>query len=342
MKPTHFKILLISGFLCVHILSHTLSAETSAKIPIPVPHTEKPDTKKKPTFFSIGLGVTAKLQAGAGYEYVFNRSGSVLSRLEWQTLPAQAFGLNTELYCAGGWHLFFSADFFLPLHSGRMTDKDFMGAILTQFSEHKNYLKSGMQYNLTLGILRPLTEKRPNRVTISAEPLIGVMYFFHRWDAADGYTQYAYNTEVTEATPKTVWHGKAASYTQKILLPTVGILFKFDLPKQWEIKTAFQICPQVLAAAEDLHYGKNTAFYDEFSKKGFSLHFNLYAEKKLTDVLHFFAAAGYTTAVSYNGKTTAYNMQTGEAESASGYGAAGTALHIGNIGAGLIFRIGRL
>ena len=350
MKLKASTLLPVFGFLCVSILSYSQPAEKNVKEPLTHTNQKTGSKNNELKSFSIGLGITSTLQLGAGYEYVFDKSGSVKSLLEWQTLPAQSLGIQAELYAAGGLHTLFSADFFIPLKSGKMTDKDFTLSahmpLLTQYSEHQNRLKNGMHYNVTVGWIRPLIEytvNKTDRIKISAEPLIGITYLYHQWEASEGYTQYAHNanppqTEVTDKTPKEAWSGKAARYTQKILLPNIGLLFQFELPQKWELKTAVQVCPQILAVTEDIHYGRSIVFYDAFAKNGFSFHLHFYAERNIAGLFNFFAAVDYTSVVSYSGQTAVYNLQTEKLENMSGYGAAGTSFHMGGIRIGLILR----
>ncbi|WP_024467091.1 omptin family outer membrane protease [Treponema pedis] len=301
--------------------------------------------KKSPISFAIGIA--PKLEIGSGFEYVFKNYNEVLSKLIWPLLPASGFQATTEIYIGNGFHTVFNAVFSIPHSTGKMRDYDFLNHtkkdVLTHFSMHKCILEQGKELGFTVGWIMPLAEyfQNGNKIKIYAEPCIGLRYYSHTWLAFDGYLQYSNaNSELTPETPKVLWKGNAAQYRQDLVLPNIGILFKFDLPKKWQIKTAVQVCPQVLGLCEDNHFGRNIVFYDIFHKKGFSLHINFFAEKKLNNVLGVFFSTDCSAITSYNGISIARKSSNKNILSASQEGSSGTAFYTAVFSVGMMIRLG--
>ena len=307
----------------------------------------KPVSEK--TLFSFGVGFAPKIQIGTGVEYVFQDYDYVLSKLVWPLLPSAGFQAYAELYSKSGFHAVFTASFSLQHMTGKTADYDFTNnadkKMLTKFSLHHCMLEYGRQYCFSAGWIMPLIEyfRSGEKIKIYAEPCIGVRYYAHMWTAADGYLQYSgSDTEsVFPDTPKINFKGKAAQYTQTLILPNIGILFKFDLPKKWNIKTAVQLCPQTVGLCEDIHFGRDIIFYDIFNLKGFSFHLDFFAEKKLNTVLSAFFSIDCGTAVSYNGMTFVRSTLTKRIISIAHEEASGTALYTADLSLGFLLRFGR-
>ncbi len=304
-------------------------------------------SNSKKNFFLIHTSIAPNLCIGSGFEYVFQEYNDILSRLDWPFLPAAGISANAELYVIDKFHIAFNASFSLPHRTGKMQDRDFTNktdkTIITHFSEHTCTLEKGLEWCAFAGWMGLLAEYTNwgNRIAIYAEPCIGVRYYFHRWTASDGYLQYAKNgNAVTADSPKIVYKGKAASYSQKFILPNIGILFKFDLPKKWYIKNLLQVCPQVLADCNDIHYGRDRTFNDIFNDRGFSFHFNFYVEKNVKKTLSVFLSADYTSVVSYTGLSLVKRTSTGQISSASPEGSAGTSLYAFNFKMGIVLKFG--
>lgn len=301
--------------------------------------------------FSIDLSfpITPSLQVGYGYEYVFDtesntKKNRLLSQLDWPLLPALNWGFasNISIY---KFNICFSTKFAIPSNTGNMRDIDFFNdnapKMLTHLSMHKAFLKKQEQYNATIGWLFTLPTKAPEKnIKIFIEPNIGFRYFLHKWLATDGYTQYSpypYNTPVTDKTPKVPVKGNVVEYTQKIFMPNIGFLLKMELPKNWIIKSQIQFWPQALATCTDNHFDRQTIFIDVFRKKGFSLNFAFFVEKKINRFLVFFFSAEATTIKSVNGKTII--KKAGLEPGILPEGASGTALYAGDFSFGISFKI---
>lgn len=301
----------------------------------------------KKSFFSVHTSIAPNVRIGSGFEYVFQEYNDVLSRLDWQFLPAAGISANAELYVFDTFHIGLNTSFFLPHRTGKMRDSDFMNntdkTMLTRFSEHICMLEQGLECWAFAGWMLPLAEytSKGNAITIYTEPCIGVRYYVHRWLASDGYLQYAENgNAVTSDVPKIAYKGKAATYSQKFILPNVGILFKFNLPKKWYIKNLLQVCPQVLGDCKDIHHGRDITFNDIFNDRGFSFHLNFYVEKNVTKPVSIFLSVDYTSVISYNGLTLMKKTSTGEILKVLPEGAAGTSLYVLNFGIGVVLKFG--
>lgn len=334
-----FIILRLNGLYCG--INITYSEKKTENI--------KNNTERKKTIlFSFNLGFNTKLHTGVAYEYVFDIAGDMVSRLEWQSLPTITIGGTIEFLLKNGFHTAFSADFYFPKKVGKMSDKDFLHIkerpLLIKFSEHDNFLSNGMYFDFIIGWKKILFENNSKNIKIYIEPVIGLNYFFNKWQASDGYIQYADISksiqEVSGKTPKIFWKGKAVSYKQKILLPNIGLFFTLNLPKTWSITTGLQLSSQVLAACKDTHHARNLIFYDIFYEKGFSLYLKLRAEKVVKKRLIFFISLNYDNVISYNGETVQYNMILKKPELKTVKGTSGTAFYNAGISTGFYIKFG--
>ena len=238
------------------------------------------------TLFSFS--VSPSLIAGSGFEYVFSTDSHIRSKLDWPLLPAGGLTADTEFKLKNGLYFSFISSFIIPAYSGQIFDYDYLNpydsSMLTHFSEHKAYVKKGLDLNLNIGFMKLLVEyKTPSdkKIRVSCAPSIGIRYILNAWDAMDGYTKYPPDTNppspVLPDTPTIPVAGLGISYKQSFILPSVGVLFRFELPREWKIDLSTQLCPSAIGLAEDFHYKREDGglkFVDVFKKKNLIVEFS--------------------------------------------------------------------
>ncbi|UTY28834.1 omptin family outer membrane protease [Treponema putidum] len=301
---------------------------------------------------SFNFSASPCLIIGSGFEYVL-KYDITRSRLDWPLLPSGGFTANTEFRFKKGLYLSFFSSFIIPSYSGQIFDYDYLNNsdpfMLTKFSEHKSYIRQGVDLNFNLGWVRSLVIYKTSgnkNIKIYCGPSLGIRYILNSWDAVDGYTKYPPDTEppspVLPDTPIVPVSGIGISYKQAFILPYIGMLFRFELPRDWKIDLSTQLCPSAIGFAEDFHYKRDCGglkFVDVFEKKNISFYLYLSAAKKLSKYFSFFSSVDYTSITAYNGKSFVYFLKSGLLKSYSATGAAGASLHCGRISLGFIFHI---
>ncbi|XTB06589.1 omptin family outer membrane protease [Treponema denticola] len=303
------------------------------------------------TLFSFS--VSPSLIAGSGFEYVFSTDSHIRSKLDWPLLPAGGLTADTEFKLKNGLYFSFISSFIIPAYSGQIFDYDYLNpydsSMLTHFSEHKAYVKKGLDLNLNIGFMKLLVEYKTSsnkKIRVSCAPSIGIRYILNAWDAMDGYTKYPPDTNppspVLPDTPTISVAGLGISYKQSFILPSVGVLFRFELPRDWKIDLSTQLCPSVIGFAEDFHYKREDdglKFVDVFKKKNLSFYLYLSAEKRLSKHFSFFSSVDYISITAYHGKLFTYYLKSGILKSSSSTGSVGAALYSTRINLGFIFHI---
>ena len=302
---------------------------------------------------SFSFSVSPSLIAGSGFEYVFSTDSHIRSKLDWPLLPAGGLTADTEFKLKNGLYFSFISSFIIPTYSGQIFDYDYLNpydsSMLTHFSEHKAYVKKGLDLNLNIGFMKLLVEYKTSsnkKIRVSCAPSIGIRYILNAWDAVDGYTKYPPDTNppspVLPDTPTISVAGLGISYKQSFILPSVGVLFRFELPREWKIDLSTQLCPSAIGFAEDFHYKREDGglkFVDVFKKKNLSFYLYLSAEKRLSKYFSFFSSIDYTSITAYHGKLFAYYLKSGILKSSSSTGSVGAALYSTRINLGFIFHI---
>lgn len=302
---------------------------------------------------SFSFSVSPSLIAGSGFEYVFSTDSHIRSKLDWPLLPAGGLTADTEFKLKNGLYFSFVSSFIIPAYSGQIFDYDYLNpydsSMLTHFSEHKAYVKKGLDLNLNIGFMKLLVEYKTSsnkKIRVSCAPSIGIRYILNAWDAVDGYTKYPPDTNppspVLPDTPTIPVAGLGISYKQSFILPSVGVLFRFELPREWKIDLSTQLCPSAIGLAEDFHYKREDGglkFVDVFTKKNLSFYLYLSAEKRLSKHFSFSSSIDYTSITAYHGKLFAYYLKSGILKSSSSTGSVGAALYSTRINLGFIFHI---
>ena len=236
-----------------------------------------------------------------------------------------------------------------------MFDYDYLNysdpSMLTKFSEHKSYIRQGTDLSFSLAWLRPLVVYKTStnkKIKIHCGPSLSVRYILNAWDAVDGYTKYPPDTNppspVLPDTPTISVAGLGISYKQTFILPNIGVLFRFELPREWKIDLSTQLCPSAIGLAEDFHYKKEHGglkFVDVFKKKNLSFYLYLSAEKRLSKHFSFFSSIDYTSITAYHGKLFTYYLESGLLKSSSSTGSVGAALYQARINLGIKIRISK-
>nr|WP_303932564.1 omptin family outer membrane protease [Treponema denticola] len=297
---------------------------------------------------SFNFSISPSLIVGSGFEYAF-KIDSLKSKLDWPLLPAGGITANAELSLKKGLYFSFFSSFIIPAYSGQMFDYDYLNysdpLMLTKFSEHKSYIRQGTDLSFSLAWVRPLVVYKTStnkKIKIHCGPSLSVRYILNAWDAVDGYTKYPPDTNppspVLPDTPTISVAGLGIRYKQSFILPSVGVLFRFELPREWKIDLSTQLCPSVIGFAEDFHYKREDGglkFVDVFKKKNLSFYLYLSAEKKLSKYFSFFSSVDYTSITAYHGKLFTYYLESGLLKSSSSTGSVGAALYHARINLGI-------
>ena len=305
------------------------------------------------TYFNFSI--SPFLIVGSGFEYAFRTDSFIKSKLDWPLLPVGGFTANAELSLKKGLYFSFFSSFIIPTYSGQMFDYDYLNysdpSMLTKFSEHKSYIRQGMDLSFNLGFIKPLIVYKTStnkKIKIHCGPSLSVRYILNAWDAVDGYTKYPPDTNppspVLPDTPIIPMTGVGASYKQIFISPSIGVIFRFELPKDWKIDLSTQLCPSAIGLAEDFHYKKEHGglkFVDVFKKKNLSFYLYLSAEKRLSKHFSFFSSIDYTSITAYHGKLFTYYLESGLLKSISSTGSVGAALYQARVNLGIKIRISK-
>lgn len=304
--------------------------------------------KDIPISFDFSAGTSLIL--GSGFEYVFWKNGAVKSRLNWPLLPAGAFSIKTDIMIDNGIHASFFSSFTIPSYSGTMKDQDYANEyrpdMLTHFSAHNSFLKKGLDLGFNLGWMKPLIsdeDYQNKKFKVNMEPSLGVRYIVNSWDAVDGYIQYPDDSlsPVLPDTPIIRVEGLGIRYTQKFLLTSIGIFFKFELPKKWNLNLFTQISPEVIGTGEDFHYNRDLKFLDVFEKHEVSFYLYFSAEKRLSNIFFLFSSIDYTAIIANHGETYTYFLESGILKSGTPMGGSGASLHSFRLNLGFKFHFGK-
>lgn len=304
---------------------------------------------------SFSFSASPSLIAGSGFEYVLEYDVTK-SRLDWPLLPAGGLAANAEFKLKKGLYLSFFSSFIIPSYSGQMFDYDYLNSsdpsMLTHFSEHKSYIRQGMDFSFNLGWVKPIIVYKTSankKIKIHCGPSLGIRYILNSWAAIDGYLKYPPNTNppspVLPDTPIVPQSGIGVTYKQSFILPSIGILFRFELPEEWKLDLFTQLCSNPLGEAEDIHYKRSLKFKDIFKTKSFSFYLYFSTEKRFSKYFSFFSSIDYTAIVAYNGKTFQYQVSSfGNPDillNTYNTGSAGSVLHSAHLNLGIGFHLGK-
>ncbi len=216
------------------------------------------------------LSASGGIRSGKVQEFVYE-SDYTLSRLDWNTPVIPVFGLS------GRFDIFhaivdLSVDSAIPVKLGSIQDYDWMGtdkSKYTNFSDHElivNRLcdleaKVGYDFNLmNFGV----------PVDLSIIPQIGFLFRSQKYEAYNGYTQYAKTGEYwSDSIEKTYYSGTGVNYEVASYMPFLSLESEYAIDTSWKVKIFGRFFPYIYSAAKDnhLHDGIRKQFND-YMKNG--------------------------------------------------------------------------
>lgn len=236
------------------------------------------------------LSVAGGIRSGKIQEFVYD-NGTTKSRLDWKTplVPVLNISGRLDIFHA---ILDLSVVSAIPVKLGSMQDYDWLGtdtSKYTNFSDHdlivnKLYdleAKTGYNFNL-------LNFNVP--VDLSIIPQIGFLYRNQKFEACDGYSQYADSGEYwSSSIEKTYFSGTIITYETASYMPFVSLEAEYKIDSSWRVKQFGRFFPYVYATAIDNHYhpSKHTE-YTDILKNGFGFSLGTEASWKKLSVSVFY------------------------------------------------------
>jgi outer membrane protease len=240
---------------------------------------------------------------GKVHEYVTDKSGNIISRLDWQedwipyiiVMPKFAY-----------LRFFIAADFLctIPLGSNGniVEDYDYLienTNVPSLYSRHDSYLDKHYEISGRFGYE---FEVQQWDIALAA----GFQYRAKKWSAVDGYLQYPENGEPWSGyEPKKTVTGTSISYEQAIWITLLSLEFKYNL-KNWTFGASGKFFPYVWADSLDTHFIRQIQFYDEMSGGiGGNCEISIsYTNKKLK-YINFVLSGGIDIVHNVSGKSNA-------------------------------------
>ncbi len=214
--------------------------------------------------FSASGGIrSSKVQ-----EFVYE-DDYTLSRLDWKAPLIPVIGLS------GRFDIFhtildFSVDSAIPVKLGSIQDYDWTGTDKsknTHFSDHElivNRLfdleaKAGYDFNLkNFGV----------PVDLSIIPQAGFLFRSQKFEAYNGYTQYAGNGEYwSDSLEKTYISGVGMTYEVASYMPFLSLESEYAIDSFWKVRIFGRFFPYIYSAATDNHILKYVQ-YNDYMKEG--------------------------------------------------------------------------
>lgn len=225
------------------------------------------------------LSVAGGIRSGEVQEFVYKADGSTYSRLDWKTplVPVLNISGRLDIFHA---ILDLSVNSAIPVKLGSMQDYDWLGtdtSKYTNFSDHNLIINKLYDLEAKLGYdFNLLNFNTP--VDLSIIPQIGFLYRNQKFEACDGYYQYASSTSGeywSSSIEKKYLSGTIITYETASYMPFVSIEAEYDFSSSWRVKQFGRFFPYVYATAIDNHNLRQTEF-DDFMKNG--LGFSIGAE----------------------------------------------------------------
>lgn len=229
------------------------------------------------------LSVAGGIRSGEVQEFVYDNETTV-SRLDWKTplVPVLNISGRLDIFHA---ILDLSVDSAIPVKLGSMQDYDWTGSDLskyTNFSDHDLIVNKLYDLEAKLGYdFNLLNFNVP--VDLSIIPQIGFLYRNQKFEACDGYYQYASSGEYwSSSIEKKHLSGTIITYETASYMPFISLEAEYAVSSSWRVKQFGRFFPYVYTTAIDNHNLRQTEF-DDFMKNG--LGFSIGAEaswKKLS------------------------------------------------------------
>lgn len=214
------------------------------------------------------LSASGGIRSGKVQEFVY-QSDYTLSRLDWKAPVVPVFGIS------GRFDIFhaivdLSVDSAIPVKLGSIQDYDWEGTDKsknTKFSDHElivNRLfdleaKLGYDFNLmNFGV----------PVDLSIIPQVGFLFRDQKYEAYNGYTQYAADGEYwSDSLKKTYYSGSGMTYEVASYMPFLSLESEYAIDTSWKVKIFGRFFPYIYSAATDNHFGRSLQFND-YMKNG--------------------------------------------------------------------------
>ena len=219
------------------------------------------------------LSVSGGIRNSKVQEFVF-QDDYTLSQLDWNA------PLIPVLNVAGRFDIFhvlvdLSVNSAIPVKLGSMQDYDWLGqdkSKYTNFSSHELILnklydleaKVGYDFNLkNFGV----------SVDLSIIPQAGFLYRNQKFEAYNGYTQYATSGEYwSDSIEKKYLSGSSLTYEVASYMPFLSLETEYKIDFSWCLKLFGRYFPYIYAVAIDNHYLRPAQFNDYMEKGlGFSI-----------------------------------------------------------------------
>lgn len=218
----------------------------------------------------FSLSPFTEIVYGESFEYVY-KSDKILSELIWDMKPLYFLGLEAGLEWKKGLSLNAEASFGLPMVTGLMEDSDWLNlekgldTKKTNFSQHTAKLENATVVVLNAGwnFIFP----KQTHAVFTLTPSIGYRYYSWKWNALDGYRQYADETggiyeEWKESLPKVPFYGLGISYEQRFYIPTFGLAGSFTPNSKIKTELGVTFSPLVSSYNIDNHFDRKLIFHD--------------------------------------------------------------------------------
>lgn len=215
--------------------------------------------------FSVSGGIrNSKVQ-----EFVYENNYT-LSRLDWNAplIPVLNIAGRLDIFHA---ILDLSVSSAIPVKLGSIQDYDWQGEDKSKYTNYSNHelivnrlydleAKLGYDFNLlNFGV----------PVDLSIIPQAGFLYRNQKYEAYNGYTQYASSGKYwSDSIEKKYLSGSCLTYDLASYMPFLSLEAEYKVDSSWRMKLFGRYFPYIYAAAIDNHYLRLAQFND-YMEKGF-------------------------------------------------------------------------
>ncbi|NLK46332.1 MAG: omptin family outer membrane protease [Treponema sp.] len=210
------------------------------------------------------------IRNGTLYEYVYsvlpNGADYKLSQLEWNINPAYLMG-GTICSDFGAIELSTTVLGLNRTTNGKLYDWDYenFDGKPTKFSEHTAELSNSLEASGNIAFRFEFSDN------FSVAPFASINYSRMKFDAYNGYTQYATGSNYwNKDIPKQELTGKLISYSNTMWYPAAGFQIKTNIFNFISIQAGFSASPYIFANSVDQHWLRNVEFIDTM-RKGYGL-----------------------------------------------------------------------
>ncbi len=206
---------------------------------------------------------------GNALEYVYYND-KFLSELIWDMKPMLSAGMKAGAEWRNGLTVSVEGSLAAPMNTGIMEDSDWFNLYYynqdtekTNFSRHEAELLYGGSLEALIG--KTFKAGGGGKRDISVTPALGIRYYRWKWDANDGYTQYASDSGAyvwSENLPKTPISGTGISYEQQYLIPIAAVRADLSFSTNLKISTSVALSPWLYCYSIDNHHLTGYDYHD--------------------------------------------------------------------------------